>query len=215
LAARAEGALRHFFQHVVAADGFDDFFLGVLAFVVLFGLLIADRDDKFALGRNGTFLARRFGRGYVVSIRGVFLRLLIMRLRVMARIVVEFGGGRLVDGGGNRCFDRSRNRRLGLRFRYRRVTPGVIVAAIIMIMFMMIVVMIMFVIMVVMFMRVVRMSFVIMGFVIMGFVGLRIGAVFGLVRKLLIPIGLRRKRRIGGGALDDFAANAVAVTAAA
>ena len=31
LAARTEGALRHFLQHVVAADGFDDFLFGVVA----------------------------------------------------------------------------------------------------------------------------------------------------------------------------------------
>ena len=37
LAARTEGALRHFFQHVVAADGFDDFFLGVVAVVLVVG----------------------------------------------------------------------------------------------------------------------------------------------------------------------------------
>jgi len=33
LTARAEGALRHFFHDVVATDGFDDFFLGLVAFV--------------------------------------------------------------------------------------------------------------------------------------------------------------------------------------
>ena len=37
------GALRHFLQHVVAADGFDDFFLGVFLVVVFVVVLLVAR----------------------------------------------------------------------------------------------------------------------------------------------------------------------------
>ena len=40
LAARTERALRHFLQHVVAADGFNDFLLGVFTFLVLVVIIV-------------------------------------------------------------------------------------------------------------------------------------------------------------------------------
>ena len=40
LAARTEGALRHFLQHVVAADGFDDFLFGIVAIVFFIVVLL-------------------------------------------------------------------------------------------------------------------------------------------------------------------------------
>ena len=43
LAARTEGALRHFFQHVVAADGFDDFLFGVVVVFLIVVVLVALR----------------------------------------------------------------------------------------------------------------------------------------------------------------------------
>jgi hypothetical protein len=78
----------------------------------------------------------------------------------------------------------------------------VFVAVFIMIMFMMIVGTIVIVRGIVMLMRFVSMM-------------LRIGVVAGLVRGFLISVGLRNLRRIGTGALDDLALDAVAMTAAA
>jgi hypothetical protein len=153
-----------------------------------------------------------FGMEHVVSVCGVFLRLLRVGLLVrmplvLARILIEFGCGRLIDGGGNGCLDRGRNRRLGLRFGYRCMLVAVFVMIMIMIVFVMVIV-VMFMIgrMLVMFMRAVLMRVMLVGLVM-----LRIGAVFGR----LIPERLRGLRRIGAGVLDDLALDAVAMTAAA
>ena len=88
-----------------------------------------------------------------------------------------------------------------------RVSAHVFVAVFIMVMFMMIVGTIVIVHGIVVLMRVMLMRFVSMV--------LRIGVVAGLVRGLLISVGLRNLRRIGIGALDDLALDAVAMTAAA
>jgi hypothetical protein len=149
-----------------------------------------------------------FGMEHVVSVCGVFLRLLRVGLLVrmplvLARILIEFGCGRLIDGGSNGCLDRGRNWRLGLRFGYRCMLVAVFVM--IMIVFV-IVVLIMIVRMLVMLMRAVLMRVMLVGLVMLG-----IGAVFGR----LIPERLRGLRRIGAGVLDDLALDAVAMTAAA
>ena len=57
-----------------------------------------------------------FGMERVIGMRGVFQRLLgviVMNL-FLVRLFIEFRCGRLIEGGGNRCLDRGRNRRLGL-----------------------------------------------------------------------------------------------------
>src|ERR1035438_5527245 len=151
-----------------------------------------------------------FGMEHVIGMRGVFERLLVVIFvnLFVARLFIKFGCGRLIDDGDNRCLDCGGNGRLGLLFSRRRVNSCVVVAAFIMIMFtMMIVVMIMIVGMRAIVMLV---GFVIMSLVIMGF---RIGVVFGRVERLVIAVGLRSLRRIGGGILDDFALGAVAMTA--
>jgi hypothetical protein len=80
LAARPEGALRHFFQHVVAADGFDDFFLGFVAivvFIVMRVIALRSRRRQGVIGRYrlvvGTLGTRR-----VFGMRCVFLRVLVV-----------------------------------------------------------------------------------------------------------------------------------------
>src|SRR5437763_3881638 len=219
LAARAERTFGHLFQHVVAANGFDDFFLGILAFIVIIVRLVADRrSNLLGLRRDGVLRARMFGIDCVIGVGGVFARLLcvcprVMKFPCLARPFIELGCGRFVDGGGSGFLDRGRNRRLGLQSRDRQV---VVTAALIMIGAGVR-------IMGVMLMRFVVMRFVVMRFVVMGLVvlslvilrlvilGFRIGVVIGLV----LPIRLRSLRRIGAGALDDFAADAVAMTAAA
>ena len=57
LAARTEGALRHLFHDVVAADGFDDFLFGVVAFVLIVVMLVAMR--RRHVRRDATRRARR------------------------------------------------------------------------------------------------------------------------------------------------------------
>jgi hypothetical protein len=74
LPAGAEGALGHFFQHVVAADGFNDFFLGLVAVIVIafvadrcggmFGML---RGDGLAVGMFRMLAAAMFGMRGVVG----------------------------------------------------------------------------------------------------------------------------------------------------
>ncbi|MDN5001963.1 hypothetical protein QY048_13830 [Bradyrhizobium sp. WYCCWR 12677] len=79
LAARTEGALRHFLEHVVTADGFDDFLLGFLAvFIILvvftggFRSLAMRRLDRFVggvnrigrLGDGGHGFGKRFAMGF-------------------------------------------------------------------------------------------------------------------------------------------------------
>src|SRR5207302_7044431 len=141
LAARAERALRHLFQHVVAADGFDEFILGVLAFLVVVARLVADRGcDPLGFGRGGVFLAGMVGIGHVVGMGGVFLRLLLMGLLVpgladllVMRLFMEFVGNRRLLRGGNRCPDRGGHRGLGMRLREGGLYGCVLVAVLVMI----------------------------------------------------------------------------------
>ena len=56
-----KGALRHLFQDVVAADGFDDFFLGFLA------ILFVVR-DLIALWRDGRFIMLGCGRSVGMTV---------------------------------------------------------------------------------------------------------------------------------------------------
>src|SRR5258708_20830256 len=80
LPARPEGALRHFFQDIVDANGFDDLFLGLVAVVFIVGAFVAKRcGGLLGVFRGGGLVAFVFGaavfgvRG-VVGMNGVFAR---------------------------------------------------------------------------------------------------------------------------------------------
>src|SRR6202023_3196059 len=98
LPARAERALRHFFQHVVAANGFDDFFLGFLAVivVVIIGFIANRRRDQLGMircnglgaGMFGVLTAAVFGVRRVVGMGQVFVVVLAMRMVVIVVRVV-------------------------------------------------------------------------------------------------------------------------------
>jgi hypothetical protein len=116
LPARTERPLGDLFQHVIAADGFDDFFLGVLGFVVIVfvgfialrlqGMLVLRQDGLRFVGRFDVIGVRR-----VVGVGGILLRMLFMHAVVMGVFSVRFGDGFRLGGGG--CRDHGRNR---LRF---------------------------------------------------------------------------------------------------
>ena len=122
LAARAEGALRHFLQHVVAADGFDDFLFGVLAVVLIVVAVVAfgsaghvrRRKPRRSLRRRARHAARRrHGR---VFVRVFVVMMLVMRVFVMRVFVRRLGGGRL---------DRRHGGCVGFRFRDRGFACGI------------------------------------------------------------------------------------------
>ena len=84
LTARTEGALRHLFHDVVAADGFDDFLLGLVAVVFIVVILVAMRGDGLSVViRCGGLAAGVFGvlaavfACRVVGMGGVFVRVLV------------------------------------------------------------------------------------------------------------------------------------------
>jgi ABC-type enterochelin transport system permease subunit len=78
----AEGALRHFLQDVVAADGFDDFFLGFLAFVLfIVGMLVALRNGSML--RSGMIAVGMFGARRVVGMGLIFERVLVVDMNIM------------------------------------------------------------------------------------------------------------------------------------
>jgi len=66
LTARAEGALRHFFQDVVAADGFDDFFIGLVTLVFIVVGFVAMR--AYGIFRCSAIARGRFS---VLAVSGV------------------------------------------------------------------------------------------------------------------------------------------------
>jgi hypothetical protein len=98
LPARAERALRHFFQHVVAANGFDDFFLGFLAVIVviIIGFIANRRRDQLGMircnglsaGMFGVLTAAVFGVRRVVGMGQVFVSVLFVGTLVIAVLVV-------------------------------------------------------------------------------------------------------------------------------
>src|SRR6202045_4472933 len=84
LTARTEGALRHLFQHVVAADGFDDLFLGLVAFVFIVVVFV----PFFAGFCRGRLDGGRIGQGHRrqrlarVSLGASVIRVLVIRVIV-------------------------------------------------------------------------------------------------------------------------------------
>jgi hypothetical protein len=102
LTARTEGAFRHFFHDVVAADGFDNFVLGLIAIVFIVVMLVAVRGcglfgvircRGFAAGVFGV-LAAVFGMRRVVGMGGVFARVLFVGTLVMGVFFVGIPAGR-------------------------------------------------------------------------------------------------------------------------
>ena len=94
LAARTEGALRHLFQDVVAADGFDDFLFGVVVvfFFLIVVVLVALRlNGMLVVRRSGVFFAGLFGARRVLGMSRVFFRVLGVDTLVMAVFFVNLG----------------------------------------------------------------------------------------------------------------------------
>jgi hypothetical protein len=138
LTPRAEGALRHFLQDIVAADGFDDFFLGLFAFVlVIVVLLVALRGGGMVVVlRSGGIAIHVFGLRRVVGMGSIFERVLLMGMNVMRVIFARFRIGRRIRCGCGGCLDGCRNRHIGLGFwRYgfvRGMTVVVLIGGVLM-----------------------------------------------------------------------------------
>jgi len=215
LAARTEGAFRHFLQDVVAADGFDDVFLGFLAVVVIFaiGVMLVAMRWVFAVGRLGLVSLGMLAMGGVVGMRRVLACPFVQQFRARCkrcRRRIEVGSGRQVRLG---------SRRLGTGNRLIMAMRIMLIVMIAMIFVPMIIIMIMLVVFVIM-------VFVVMAFVVMmievmgiGFGLMRVGIVSvdkAAVVKLMMPMveGLRGLRRIGGGAFDDLALHPIATAPA-
>jgi len=113
LTARPEGALRHFFQDVVAADGFDQLFLGVFALVIVVVGFVARRGGDIAMMDQG-FAVMGFGVRRVVVMRGIALMaVLVVAVVVLAVVVLVVG----VVAIGVCGLDRRVRRTRGLNFR--------------------------------------------------------------------------------------------------
>ena len=113
------GALRNFLQHVVAADGFDDFLFGVVAVVLIVVAVVA-------FGSGGELVRRSSGVAFtgvldmrrVVGMGRVFARVFVVMMLIMS----VFGSAcRRRLGGG--CLDRRRGGHAG--FRDRRLACGI------------------------------------------------------------------------------------------
>ena len=114
LAARTEGAFRHLFHDVVAADGFDHFFLGLVAIVFVFVMLLVAmrRGGRFGVIRSGGLAIGAFGVPRIVGMGSVFERVLGVTMLVVPVFVVPvfvvtvlgvffmaFGAGRRIRRG--------------------------------------------------------------------------------------------------------------------
>lgn len=110
LAARTEGALWNFFQNVVAADGFDDFFLGVVAIVffvvlMLVAMMFVTTGNGMLIMRVSFVFAAVLAMRRVVGMGGVFERVLfamLVRMIVVDVFVCLSVGQRLRDRIGRR-----------------------------------------------------------------------------------------------------------------
>src|SRR5262249_8252237 len=100
LAARPERALRHLFQHVLAADGFHRIFLGVLVFLLVMVLATLDGDGGAILGRDDlvAMMVVVFGMRRAVVIgddfRGMRLGLVLLIDAMLGVLDLGFGLGR-------------------------------------------------------------------------------------------------------------------------
>src|SRR5438445_9397806 len=106
LTAWPEGTLRHLLQDVVAADGFDEFFLGVLALVVVVVAFVAARGGDISVTGGGA-VAMVLGMCRVVVMRRIFASMILMAVFVAAKLVLGARCiGRCVHRDGVGCSDR-------------------------------------------------------------------------------------------------------------
>ncbi|OIQ76201.1 hypothetical protein GALL_421230 [mine drainage metagenome] len=193
LTARAEGALGHFFQHVVAADGFDDFFFGLVAFVFIVVAFAAIRRGVLFGGVFGMLPATVFSVRRVVGMGCVFACFFLVVSLVMSILVVSFRA----DGSlrrGSVCLDGSH---IGCGHRLRHLTRmKMAVPAIGMLVRMLLIVVIMM-----------------PGIIMVKFGVMAVGVI---VLSVLVDIArLHGRRRLEARVLDDVALDALAVAAAA
>jgi hypothetical protein len=119
LAARTERALRNFLQHVVAADGFNEFLFGVLAFLVVVivmlfvamcggGMLVVRRGGVRFAGMRVVLVAIVLGTRRVIGMGGVFARVLLVNMLIVGVLMAMFVFvlGLLGRGSGSRSLDR-------------------------------------------------------------------------------------------------------------
>jgi hypothetical protein len=203
LAARPEGALRHFLQHVVAADGFDDLFLRLFG-VVLVIVLVAMRDGAvFVLRNDGDFAALLLGNGFAFCRYGVMTPRLIMIMMVMMFIVVMvvLGMGELIvlmlvpmrcgDQGRGRLFGDD-GRRLGRLAGHNRRRLSLVSRRSMIVVVAIVVMMIMIVVIIIMGMLVLMMIIVIfvMGMVLIAVV--RLAEAVGVLALIGMSLGRMR-----------------------
>src|SRR5205823_6156082 len=211
LAARAERAFRHFLQHVVATDGFDDFLFGVLGVVLIFMAVVA-------FGSRGEFVGRSKGVPFtgvldmrrVVGMGRVFALLFLVTLLVMGVFGMGVFGRRLGDGR----FDRRHGGRAGFLDRCfaRGICPFVRTLRVVVVR----IVIVRMVVIVTMRLVIMRIMVVVRGILMMlGVVRMHFAGVRAFVLMRLAFIGLGRLRGVLAGVLDDVALDTVTMAAAA
>ena len=142
LTARTEGALRHFFHDVVAADGFDDFFFGLLAIVFIIVLCSSPCASArlFGVLRGGSSRSRR---GRRAARRRHGRRFRARARRAAARhghvlhgqfVVACFMSFRAARPGYGRRLDRRRSRHIRMPFRRRSGRASVVIIGMFMLM---------------------------------------------------------------------------------
>jgi hypothetical protein len=224
LPARTEGALRHFFHDVVAADGFDDFLFGVVAIILVVVVLVAMQVGLFGCGRLAT---GGFGRRRVIGMGQVFVRVFFVSPRVVRVIFVRVifvdvlaglrfrrrSGGRL---GGGRIGQRHRRQRLA-RIDMAMLVMSVFVMGMIVCFMRMIV----FVPIMIMMLGIVVPG--VMGLVVVRLVGMEmpffamdmiVGVIVGLML-VVMPVRPAGLGLIRARSLNHLAADAVAIAATA
>jgi hypothetical protein len=226
LPAGAEGALGHFFHDVVAADGFNDIFLGLVAFIFIVVLLVATGSGSMlVVGRSGVHFTgvlgvAMFGVRRIVGMGRVFARVLFMEMLVMPKFFMHMFFVRMffVSFRARRCsrcrgLNGHRNRHVGRGFGDRclaRISMVVLPVLMLMIVCVIMIMRMSVIVMIVMVMIVMVMMLGIGG-MMAGIVGVTVVGVDAISMFMRLS-GLRR---IGAGVLYDLALNAFAVTAAA
>jgi hypothetical protein len=211
---RAEGALRHLFHDVVAADGFNDFLLGIVALVFIVMIVIAigggglfGAIGGLATGVLGVFTAAVFGAGRIVGVGGVFARLFvgmfIMRMFAMRMFLASLRARERIRGS----FDGCRIRRVGSGFCGCRCLADV---SMFMRVLMIVVIMVPDIVMVLRIRAVLCIRVVMLGLVRVGMTVFVVQVFHGFV--VFVRGG---GRRLAARAFDDLALDALAIAAAA
>ncbi|WP_341510368.1 hypothetical protein [Bradyrhizobium sp. ISRA442] len=214
MAARTEGALRHFLEHVVAADGFDDFvfdFLAVFAILDVSGCLGMRRLGALAGRINGVGGLGGGGHGFGEGLGVSFLRGRFGSRRLL-RLGGKFGGDNGLGSHG-----RDRGGRLVVVIMVARLLI-VLARGFIIVMMMRVMLMIVTMLVVPMLVMIVV---VVMGLERTGMLGIGV-QMLALVRDALGALGQQLALdRLGNGirarleAIDDVALDTLAMTAAA